>query len=299
MRDYEKICIVREMIKHINGNQYDDFVNKKFQQIKIDYFKTKKEKEEIEKRKQEISREFKSELLSNIKRNELVDEYNLLSFKYFGNTDYELYEALDLALYYKDNDIIDLMVLNILKLSIGRESEIVNDLYSINILIQLIKKIKKIFNYDFNTFNIMFNALLMNRIEELVESLNLNNKETKNNLLNTIPNYNLYNGIISLMVGIDIDTFINYYPIIKDYKNNGCKNYYSSKKELEEIKSKYGNIITEKSAIELLDNILFTEPILFDIAIQIFYIIEYNTNINTIELLENFLNKKNNFTIIK
>lgn len=298
MRDYEKICIVREMIKHINENQYDDFVNKEFQQIKMDYFKIKKEKEEINKRRLEINKELESELLSNVKRNELIEEYNSLDFKYFGNTDYELYEALDLALYYKNNIelklIINLMVINITELSIKKEKEMINDLYYINNLMQLIKKTKRIFNYDFETFNIMFNAFLMNRIEELIRNIN------DDNLLNIIPNYNLYNGIISLMIGIDIDTFINYYPIIKDYRDDGCfKNFYSSKRELEKIKSKYGNIITEKSAIELLDNILFTEPILFDIAIQIFYIIEYNTNINTIELLENFLNKKNNFTIIK
>ena len=112
--DWEKINIVKGMIQHYNevkiGEkeymgykipkmqwQFDDLVKPKIDKLEKEYIARKQDKKRIAARRDEINELLKNELLSENKRAELINEYNDIGLKWFGNNDDELYEAIILA----------------------------------------------------------------------------------------------------------------------------------------------------------------------------------------------------------
>lgn len=110
--------------------------------------------------------------------------------------------------------------------------------------------------------------------------------------------FNLYDMTVTYMVGGDAERLLQYYPIEKNFDGYkyGSKDYFSSKDALDELADdhetldEYGKL-TKEGARWILSEVMFTEPILFDIGVQMFYVIEYGTDIDSAELFFQFFNE--------
>lgn len=300
--EYEGEIVKTRKVDYI----FDDFKLKSFEKIKAEYADRKAEESRINNRIAEIELELKNELLTKAQRTFLANEFNDLKLKFFDNNDDELYEALDLLL--KESFSRDLycsikLFLSKNKFSMSRNyrlEDLTEDerVKEINMLILAIKKIIK-YGYSFDVINIYINAMLQLELEnDMIKTLdkcydvietNLSKSEYLKLLLNEYPpiSFNLYSIFIDLMSGISIDKFIQYYPLEKKFEGHkwGWKDYYSSIEAIERIKNEYGDVLTKESAKILLNEALFSEHILFEIAVQMFHVIEYDTDINSLDFI--------------
>ena len=341
LKDWDKVLIVKQTLEHIVFEEttvkYDDLISKKINDIKDKYYTRKQDEEVLRKRNMEIQCMLQNELLSNNKKSELINELNDNKFKYFGDNDDELYEsisiAFDMYLCWQFGDptaSVDMIAVyyELIKDYINkilRKPNEINDEVRIEYINEILAGLKYCENIAVKRLNLKtskkpiilaLNAIILKLYDdicvELLDDLIIASESIGEKELNKYLKYyrtpngvfiNMYSLFMDLLVGVDVDELIKYYPIEKSFEDYGCKNYWSSK----EIIDKYRNgnfeinhkqyylndnkIPDRENAMFLFGEILFSEPWMFDIQLEMFYIIEYGTDINSIDLMFEFLNE--------
>lgn len=299
----------------VHKNVYTELKEKEYNKIKAIAEEIKENKIKNKARQQEIEIELKSELLTDNKRKRLINEYNDLALAHttfdsvgFVVPDYteELAEALDLLLYAIDDKyILTTLSKNYFDFNLGLDNKF--DLDDIHNVVYSIFKSNMKKGWSFNSIFICYNALLLHYYSKCWQeyydaciSINEEYPNEMNSLIEYLDKikqphgfiWNLYTMFSHMLEGIDIDEFIKYYPITKNIDPYGCcKDYNSSIKAIKMIKEEYGNILDDKSSKIMLSEVEFAEPVLFGIALKMFEVIGYDTNINTGELLLQFLSE--------
>lgn len=317
MEEFDKILLVKDFIPHV---KYDKELKEPvFTDLKLSqYNKIKNKTESIRQnkiknkvRQQEIEIELKSELLTDNKRTQLINEFNSLSLYGCSFDDTEkIAEALDLLLgvrvcYTYTNYIICNLCKKYFKLQLGI-SDVKFTIDEINELIYDMKKYLKL-GFSFDSIWLVYNAIMLHEYPKVWKKYHdvcLEINEVYPNEMNSLSEYlykikephgfiwNIYTMFSHMLEGINIDTFIQCYPIAKYVDKEGIsKDYYSSIEAYDTIVKEYGKVLDNTSSKLMLSEIKFTEPILFDIAVKMFSVISYQTGMDTSELLLNFLNE--------
>lgn len=329
--------------------QFDDLSRNKINKLEKEYIARKQDEKQIIARRKEINELLKNELLTKNKRAELINEYNEIGLKWFSNDDDELYEAIIIASNMKalseSTEIIamglstlDMLIHNYLiehaLCDIVKSYKIrVRDLTDIIMMIKYILKEPKYFlNKNIERINmgsllIAINALILEAYDahyqelvipyvEFVKTLTDNQNIIDSFEFFEVPQgtfINLYNLFVTGLTHIDVDEFIQVFPLKKDFESGkwGCKDYFFSIESLEKMKSneeyfKEGKM-TETGARFFFCEMSFEEKILEFIQVQMFEVVGYGTNINTLDLMMQFLeeakeeadNPRSKFKVIK
>lgn len=346
-----KIGEVEYMGHMINKVQweFDDLVKNKIDKLEKEYITRKQDEKQIIARREYINKLLKNELLTENKRAELINEYNEIGLKWFANDDDELYEAIIIASNLKalaeDTEIVGMglttfdmlihnfLVKNALDNAVQSYRIRVRDLADIVIMIKYaLKKTEFILNEHIEKVNmqsliIAMNALILEAYDiryqglivpfiELAKTWTDADYSEFINYLEAFkspsgPFINLYNLFVEGLDFVDIDGFLQVFPLKKDFKSGkfGCKDYFFSIEALDKVKSdgKYfeDGRLTKAGARFFFSEMLFEEKILEFIQVQMFSVIGYGTNIDTLDLMMQFLYeaneeaKKNKFEIIK
>ena len=333
--DWEKINMVRQFIKHLVWDDdayeyyYDDLVLPKVNKMKVEYKERKQDEAKCKSRRDEINKELENELLTDNERSQLVNEYNECGLKWFANCDDELYEALiNLPTIYEiyqwsefslPNAIFYYVKYNIFN-RVGGEKTIYDmnkpmyynceetnwRLHCINNIINFLKLVMKKYNISRKSLLIIMNGIILDEYDNYMQGLGddfwsffQNPVEAKKLLEPYGPFCNIVDMFITYLEGIDIDRFIQYYPIKKDYTGIkfGWKDYYSTIESIQHIKEDAKNFTNNKlnkqgARFLIFENGLqFSEPIIGNLALMLFDTIGYGTNIDTGELLFEFLDE--------
>lgn len=342
--DWEKINIVKGMMQHYNevkiGEkeymgykipkmqwQFDDLVKPKIDKLEKEYIARKQDKKRIAARRYEINELLKNELLSENKRAELINEYNDIGLKWFGNNDDELYEAIIIASTIKGGkEYIDCVIDFFISISCLIDNYLVrrvlnstkkpHTITTKNLvdIIMMMKYIVKYQNYaniekiSIDSLLIAINAIILERYDKCYQAMIVPIIEcAKANEYNELIEYlesfktapgpfiNLYNLFVEGLKQIDVNEFLQVFPLKKDFSSGkfGCKDYFSSKETLEKIKLDERNFkdgqLTTEGARFLFSELEFEEEILFSIQVQMFHVIGYGTEIDTLDLMLQFM----------
>lgn len=338
LTEFETILYVKSFIRHIkmvkaydlectdpdgvtytvpvHKNVYTDLKQGEYEKIKAnaEVIKAKKKLNKLKQKKIEI--ELQSELLSENKRTELINEYNNLSLAYTSfdsvgfvvpNNIEEIAEALDLLLYAINSQYsIEILAKKYFEFNLGMKNKF--NIHDINEVVYCMFKLNMKKGWSFDSIWIVYNAILLHLYEDIwkyyYDICTEYNRCTKDEDMEPVIKYldsikephgltwNLFSMLAHMLEGIDIDTVIKYYPVTKNINPYKCtKDYYSSMRNIKNIKEKHGNILNEISSKTLLMEVLFAEPVLFDIACKMFSVIGYQTGVNTSELLIQFLSE--------
>ena len=331
--------------------QFDDLAKNKINKLEKEYIARKQDEKQIIARRSEINKLLKNELLTENKRAELINEYNEIGLKWFANDDDELYESIIIASNIKalkedtESIFLGLTTLNMLVYNYLMKNVFSNEtqLYNIGVkdLTDIIMMMKYIFkepryflSKDIDKVNIeslliAINALILEiydkyyqkLITPVIESVKARTDTDHTGLINYLNSFkvpqgafvNLYNLFVEGLTYIDINEFLQVFPLEKDFKSGkfGCKDYFFSVESLKEIKSdeKYfkDERLTKVGARFFFSEISFEEKILEFIQVQMFSVISYGTDIDGFDLMIQFLNEakeemdnpKRKFEVIK
>ena len=291
-------------------NVYTDLKQGEYKKIKAnaEVIKANKKLNKLKQKKIEI--ELKNELLSENKRAELINEYNNLSLAYTSfdsvgfclpNNIEDIAEALDLLLYAIDSQYtIRSLARKYFEFNLGMKNKF--DIHDINEVVYCIFKLNMKKGWSFEAIWTVYNAILLHLYEDIWQyyydiCIQAEDMEPVIKYLESVREphgfiWNLFSMLSHMLEGIDINEVVKYYPITKYVDPYKCtKDYYSSMRTIKNIKEEHGNILNEISSKTLLMEVLFAEPVLFDIACKIFSVIGYQTGVNASELFIQFLNE--------
>lgn len=277
--------------------KYDDFKKEEYNKLLKELEQYKVDMVYIEARRKEINKLLKNELLNENKRAELINEYNELGFKYF-DIDFSKNKVAEFII--KHPFCIQILYKNSLDfLKIEEESKCNIEeikIKNFNRFIYGIKKIQKLYKIDFDSLMLALDSYIIYTYAIEYNLLSLEKAFSQTSIF----------WINDLLEEINIDIFLKYYPIKKDYEDYGQKNYWSSKEAIEKIKERHGNIITNKAALELLSEVAFEEPLLFEFGLRQFMITMDYHDISIVDFLKEIeqelqeeKNKKPELKVIK
>lgn len=342
MKEFEKILIIKNFIPHIKYDWedysvmgYTDLKLGQYNEIKENAERIKQTKLNNKIRQDEIKQLLKSELFSDNKRIQLINEYNDLSFASVITDTEIIAESLELLLYvcrYYDYIIIHELGYKYFRIQLGAK-DVNFTIEEINKLVYMMKRYIKE-EWSFDSVWIVYNALLLHEYssywDDYYEACTEINKVHPNEMnslidyLNKIKKphgftWNIYSLFKRMIEDVDLDLFIQYYPLTKDYyssiktikKLKSNEDVYSMCKKDDDKENKIytvDNKLTDIGSSTFLMEVggQFSESILFGISVKLFSIMEYDTGIDTSELLFSFLNDisiknntKDHLTLIK